>query len=389
VGPVIEGMVSQRLTPLRLAVEWSQGAVKLLDQTQLPAQENYLRCEKSEDVVDGIRRLVVRGAPAIGVAGAFGVVLAAKEALSLPEANRWDEFCRKLEALSAARPTAVNLTWAVERVKAIAKGQIEEASVEILLSEARKIHEEDIEANRSLARIGADLFPNGKSVMTYCNTGDLATGGIGTALGVIRQAYLDGKVEHVYTCETRPVLQGLRLTAWELEGLKIPYTAICDNMAAQVMRGKNVGAVIVGADRIAANGDAANKIGTYGLAVLARFQAPSMQPMPINTPAYAKNSHRFIVVKTQYIPQDRRPKKFRINATQTLQRRLQKVRYVFLFPLPESQDVFIQNLVVSGISPHNPGIMGMGDGLLNIFPGNTKQLNPDLHRFPGNFLIVG
>jgi len=257
------------LNPKIRPVDWKDGVCVLLDQTRLPAECVYVDCETSGEIEDAIRRLVVRGAPAIGVAGAYGCVIAAQEA-ERDAARREDVFRAAVARIANARPTAVNLRWAVDRM--VRCWDAEKNSPETsrrLLHEARRIHEEDIEWNRKLAEFGADVLPNGE-VITYCNAGELATAGIGTALGVIRAGHARGKVTHVYTCETRPVLQGLRLTAWELQTHGVPFTIICDNMAGLILREGRVKAIVVGADRIAENGDIANKVGTYGLAVLAK-----------------------------------------------------------------------------------------------------------------------
>lgn len=254
------------------AVEWRDDACVLLDQTRLPREERYFACDDYRQVVSAIRTLTVRGAPAIGVAGAYAVVLAAREACALPTQEERDRrLATALVEIASARPTAVNLAWAVERQKrrAATVSSVSELT-RALLEEAETLHREDAAANRRMAELGSQLLAPGTVAITYCNTGDLATGGLGTALGVLTHGHRTGKVSHVYTCETRPVLQGLRLTAWELQRAGVPFTAICDNMAGIVMRDRGVGAVLVGADRIAANGDAANKVGTYSLAVLAK-----------------------------------------------------------------------------------------------------------------------
>jgi methylthioribose-1-phosphate isomerase len=264
------------LTSTVRAVQWVNegpkgGSCRLLDQKRLPSEENFHDYADYRLVSKAIADLTVRGAPAIGVAAAYAVVLAAQEACTLPENGRRAFFDDALHTIAVSRPTAVNLGWAVARMGGLATGRIDADLTARLLREALVIQEEDIAFNNRMARLGSDLLREPVAAMTYCNTGDLATGGVGTAFGVLRQGYVDGKVTHVYTCETRPVLQGLRLTAWELAKNKIPFTAICDNMAASVMRARKVGAVFVGADRIAANGDAANKVGTYALAVAAQF----------------------------------------------------------------------------------------------------------------------
>lgn len=266
------------------AVRWKDGSCFLLDQTALPHVERYVRCETFAQVVGCIRTLSVRGAPAIGVAGAYGVVLAAKQALSLPENQRVAFVEEALGNLAQARPTAVNLRWATERMRrAWSQEGVTANTVEKLLRESLKIHAEDAEANARIAALGAEVLPPGE-ILTYCNTGSLATGGHGTALGVVQEAFRRGKVTHVYACETRPLLQGLRLTAWELQRMGIPYSVICDNTAATILRSRPVSAVIVGADRIARNGDTANKIGTYGLAILARHhRIPFYVAAPLST----------------------------------------------------------------------------------------------------------
>lgn len=271
------------LTPQINAVEWKNGTCQLLDQTRLPQTETYLNCTRYVEVVDAIKRLAVRGAPAIGIAGAYAVVLAAKETLRTD--GDLNYFSQALDSVVNARPTAVNLKWAVDRMRRHCEGAaLTSGLVERLEMEAKKIHAEDIEANRRMASFGAELLERPVGALTYCNTGDLATGGIGTAFGVLRQGYLSGKITRVFPCETRPVLQGLRLTVYELQRNQIPFTVICDNMAALVMRSRQVGAVFVGSDRVAANGDAANKVGTYSLAVLAKaHQIPFYIVAPTST----------------------------------------------------------------------------------------------------------
>jgi methylthioribose-1-phosphate isomerase len=240
------------------AVAWNEGALRLLDQRQLPFVETWLECRSPADVAAAIRDLVVRGAPAIGIAAAWGVVLAARQGADLDVA---------IASLRAARPTAVNLMWALDRMRArIATG----ANVEALEREAQAIQAEDLAANRRMGVLGAELIAPGSAVLTHCNTGSLATAGFGTALGVIRTGFATGKIAHVYAGETRPWLQGARLTIWELLRDGIPAKLIADSAAAHLMKSNAVKWVIVGADRIAANGDTANKIGTYQLAIAAR-----------------------------------------------------------------------------------------------------------------------
>lgn len=253
------------------AVEWTDAGVKLLDQRLLPGEERYLAFADVPAVAEAIRDMVVRGAPAIGIAAAYAAVLAARNAHARHGAN-WKEAIKPdLDRLVRARPTAVNLAWAVERMqRAIAAAPMNEPEA-FLLTEARRIHDEDIAANRRMGELGAALIAPGSGVLTHCNTGSLATGGFGTALGVIRAAHGAGRVSSIYADETRPWLQGARLTAWELMQDNIPVTLIADSAASLLMQQGKVQWVIVGADRIAANGDTANKIGTYQLAVSARY----------------------------------------------------------------------------------------------------------------------
>ena len=253
------------------AVAWAGDRLRILDQTLLPGEERYLDATDHHQVAEAIRSLRVRGAPLIGIAAAYGLALAAR---NIP-ADSMAAFLQALEEaareLAATRPTAVNLFWALDRLMARARAcATPREAREALLAEARALHLEDVEANRRLGALGASLLPPGRAVLTHCNTGSLATGGYGTALGIVRAAWESGRLPHVYLTETRPLLQGARLTAWELAREGIPATLIVDGAAGLLMRRGLVGAVVVGADRIAANGDVANKIGTYTLAVLAR-----------------------------------------------------------------------------------------------------------------------
>jgi methylthioribose-1-phosphate isomerase len=244
----------------------SDGKLVLLDQTRLPGEIQFVNCTTVADLWEAIRELRVRGAPAIGIAAAYGVCLAAKSG----ELEPVEQAC---DYLATSRPTAVNLFWALERMRRVARETASHARAERLLDEARAIHEEDRRQCTEIGRHGANLLadlPTGAGVLTHCNAGALATGGDGTALAVIFELARRGKRPRVYVDETRPLLQGARLTAWELVQRNVEATLICDSMAAQVMKEGRVAAVITGADRIAANGDTANKIGTYGLAVLAR-----------------------------------------------------------------------------------------------------------------------
>lgn len=240
------------------AVAWTDGALRLLDQRRLPFVETWLDCRTADDVAIAIRDLAVRGAPAIGIAAAWGVILAARQGADLDAA---------IARLRAARPTAVNLMWALDRMRARITAGADAAALEC---EAQSIRDEDLVANRRMGELGAALIAPGSGVLTHCNTGSLATAGFGTALGVIRAGYAGGKIAQVYAGETRPWLQGARLTMWELMRDGIPAKLIADSAASHLMKSGAVQWVIVGADRIAANGDTANKIGTYQLAIAAR-----------------------------------------------------------------------------------------------------------------------
>lgn len=265
--------------PRTLWWDASASALRVIDQTLLPAQCTVIACETVEEVGEAIRTLRVRGAPAIGVAAAYGLALGARDALPADQVIDADEALRRLNAigatLRATRPTAVNLAWGVERLLSVAERHLaaDNAASDLsarLLAEAHAIAAEDAAACRAMGELGAELIADGDTLLTHCNAGALATSGMGTALAPIFVAHLQGKRLHVFIDETRPVLQGARLTAWELQRASVPATLITDNMAAHFMRRGGIRAVFVGADRIAANGDAANKIGTYGLAVLAR-----------------------------------------------------------------------------------------------------------------------
>ena len=257
-------------------LEWTSAGVRFLDQTRLPLEETYVLATTYQQVADVITSMVVRGAPAIGVAAAMGVALGIKNS----SAPTLDSLTADLEAMSktlaATRPTAVNLFWAIERMRrryfalAAQPGITMEAIKAALVEEALAMYDEDIAACRSMGALGAGLMPQSGGVLTHCNAGALASCGYGMALGVIRSAVEQGHAIHVYADETRPFLQGARLTAWELMHDGIPTTVLCDNMAASLMRQGKIQAVIVGADRVAANGDVANKIGTYGVAILAK-----------------------------------------------------------------------------------------------------------------------
>ncbi len=250
------------------------GAVVMLDQTRLPGEVTHVRYEDWAGVVDGIRTMVVRGAPAIGVAGALGVALAADRAAATTASRaEFDtEMARAITALREARPTAVNLAWAVDQMGGIVadhEGTPHEIAAELAVA-ARRIHTDEVDRCRAIGQHSLALLTRGARILTHCNAGALATGGYGTALGVVRAAYDADPTVTVIVGETRPLLQGSRLTAWELQQEGIPYTLITDNMAAAMMAQRRVTHVVVGADRIAANGDVVNKIGTYGVAILAR-----------------------------------------------------------------------------------------------------------------------
>lgn len=272
-----------------VTVERSEEGVRMLDQRELPAREVYLTLETPEQVAEAIRAMVVRGAPAIGVSAAYGVALGASQAVTSPPT----EFDRRLaevcERIGAARPTAVNLAWAVRRMERIAAGERagggdNRAVAERLEQEARRIHDEDLESCRAIGRYGATLVPGTATVLTHCNAGGLATAGYGTALGVVRGAVEAGKKVRVLADETRPYLQGSRLTAWELMKDGIETVLITDGMSGGLLRRGEIDLVVVGADRIAANGDVANKVGTYNVAVLARENdVPFYVAAPLST----------------------------------------------------------------------------------------------------------
>ena len=254
-------------------VEWKDGKVRLLDQSRLPAQVTFVDCSDHWTVASAIRELKVRGAPAIGVTAAMGVALGAQHATETSYETFRKEVTAICDHLAATRPTAVNLFWAIERMKARLADWNGKPIVEIkrlLIEESQRILDEDIAMNKAIGRHGAELIKDRQTVLTHCNAGALATAGYGTALGVVRAAWEQGKKIHVLADETRPVLQGARLTVWELMQDNIPVTLITDNMAGTMMRQGRVQLCVVGADRIAANGDVANKIGTYSVAVLAK-----------------------------------------------------------------------------------------------------------------------
>jgi methylthioribose-1-phosphate isomerase len=252
-------------------LEWKNNRLILLDQTRLPGEEIYLEISDYQQVVSAIKCLAVRGAPAIGVAAAYGIVLGALQIKAKTKPEFLAELKIVLKNLAASRPTARNLFWAIEQMnrKIEAENDVETLK-KSLIEEAIRIHSEQMEADLQMAKLGATLFKNGDTILTHCNTGPLATAGFGTALGVIKQAFNQLQNIQVIATETRPLLQGARLTAFELKKAGVPFTLITDSMSGSFMRRGKINAVIVGADRIAANGDTANKIGTYSLAVLAK-----------------------------------------------------------------------------------------------------------------------
>lgn len=281
--------------------EWNEDHLKLLDQTRLPREVVYIDCYDHQTVAKGIRDLWVRGAPAIGIAAAYGIAMGAEKIT----AKTFDSFYKEFETIcgmfAATRPTAVNLFWAIDRMKETALSRRNRAIKELkelLLAEAHAILEEDIRRNREIGQYGSPFIKHGDGVLTHCNAGSLATGGYGTALGVIRRAWEEKKKIHVFADETRPVLQGARLTAWELSEEGIPATLITDNMAGYMMQKGLIQVCIVGADRIAANGDTANKIGTYSVAILAKAHGiPFYVAAPTSTIDFSISSGKEIPIE--------------------------------------------------------------------------------------------
>ena len=274
-------------------LEWTDRGIRFIDQTKLPAEETYVTCTTYQQVAEAIRSMVVRGAPAIGVAAAMGIALGMKDSKADNVADLKKDLDEICEVMRDTRPTAMNLFWAIRRmnekfdrfrIRPFAKIR------QMLVDEALRMHAEDIAANQAMGRHGATLMPSSGGVLTHCNAGALATAGYGTALGVIRAAVEQGKKIHVYADETRPFLQGSRLTAWELMKDNIPTTVISDSVAGVLMQQGKIGAVVVGADRVAANGDVANKVGTYTVAVMAKehgvpfFVAAPMSTVDMSTP---------------------------------------------------------------------------------------------------------
>jgi len=265
-------------------IQWIDGAVVMIDQRRLPLEEKYVTCRSFQEVATAIRDMTIRGAPAIGVAAAMGVALGVLRASETNLDAQMEEICA---TLAGTRPTAVNLFWAIGRMKRVYASVAGQPIGEIrrrLVEEALLVREEDIAICRAIGRNGASLVPDGKTVLTHCNAGALATAGYGTALGVVRAAVEAGKRIDVFADETRPFLQGARLTVWELQQDSIPTTLITDNMAGHFLKSGRIGCVVVGADRIAANGDVANKVGTYSVAVLAKENGvPFFVAAPVST----------------------------------------------------------------------------------------------------------
>lgn len=252
------------------AIEWQGDHLRLLDQRILPLQQKYIDYQNSDAIAEAITDMVVRGAPAIGITAAYAIVLAARDAYASAQ-DQWREAIQPaLEKLAAARPTAVNLHWALAQMQQ-SFAAIDGNPYEYLLGKARQIHQDDIDACHAMGKNGAEIIGQANKVMTHCNAGALATGGYGTALGVIRTAFANQQISGVYSCETRPWLQGARLTAWELAQDNIPVTLIADTAPSHILKQGEVDWIIVGSDRIAANGDVANKIGTYQLAISAKY----------------------------------------------------------------------------------------------------------------------
>ena len=266
---------------MSFSVEWYEGHVRLLDQRLLPLEERYVDLSTPEEVAEAIRNMTVRGAPAIGVAAAYGVVLAA---LRAEDTERLAAVDAAIALISGTRPTAVNLFAALERMRRVRQCSNTDNIIDSLLREALLIHEDEVDASISISRLGATLIPVGATVLTHCNAGMIATAAHGTALGAIVEAHRQGKVARAIATETRPLLQGARLTVWELVRAGVTTTLITDSMVGHMMRTSHIDCVFVGADRIAANGDVANKIGTYGIAVLARAHGvPFYVAAPMST----------------------------------------------------------------------------------------------------------
>jgi methylthioribose-1-phosphate isomerase len=270
-------------------IEWRDGAVVMVDQRKLPSEEVYVECRTAPEVAKAIKTMVIRGAPAIGVAAAMGLALGVETSKATGTQKLATEFYKLCELMAGTRPTAVNLFWAIDRMKAsfgagVTAGESVDQIKARLIAESRAIHDEDVASCRAIGEHGAEVVPDGSHVLTHCNAGALATAGYGTALGVIRGAVERGKKVAVFADETRPFLQGARLTAWELVKDGIDTTVITESMAAPLMRDGRIDLVVVGADRIAANGDTANKVGTYTVAIVAReHNVPFYVAAPVST----------------------------------------------------------------------------------------------------------
>jgi len=270
-------------------IEWQSDAVVMVDQRKLPGQEIYVRCKTAPEVARAIKNMVIRGAPAIGVAAAMGIALGMQRTKAQGTRQFAVEFNKNCDLMAGTRPTAVNLFWAIDRMKRSFSAGIQagESVAELktrLVAEAQAIHDEDVASCKAMGRFGADVVPANARILTHCNAGALATAGYGTALGVIRAAAEAGKVAQVFADETRPFLQGARLTAWELVRDHVPTTVITESMAGPLMRSGGIDFVVVGADRIAANGDFANKIGTYTVAMMANAHSvPFYVAAPLST----------------------------------------------------------------------------------------------------------
>lgn len=282
-----------------IAIKWQDDHLKLLDQRLLPHEVTWLDINSTDDTVAAIRDMVVRGAPAIGITAAYGIVIAARAHYADTPEN-WQSLIQSdLELLRNARPTAVNLAWAIDRMDSVFDQVVGDPFTR-LLEEAKLIHEEDIAANQRMGELGANLISPGKGVLTHCNAGSLATGGYGTALGVIRSAWQNKRIDAVYADETRPWLQGARLTAWELIEDGIPTSLVVEGAASALMASGRIGWVIVGSDRIAANGDVANKIGTCNLAIIARYYGVKfMVVAPVSTCDPAMPSGKEIPIESR------------------------------------------------------------------------------------------
>jgi methylthioribose-1-phosphate isomerase len=268
-------------------LEWIDGKLKFLDQTKLPLEEFFCETDDVVFVAEAIKRLAIRGAPLIGIAAAYGVALASLSLNHLMTKEVRSHLLSVIDLLASTRPTAINLFWALERQRRVLDAWHADSITDLqnnLLDEAKRIHQEDAEMCERISSFGIELLPNDCSILTHCNAGALATGGRGTAIGIISKAWELGRLKHVYIDETRPLLQGARLTAWEMKQAKIPATLIVDNVAAVLMQKRKIDAVIVGADRISMNGDVANKVGTYSLAVLAKYHGiPFYVAAPVST----------------------------------------------------------------------------------------------------------